>query len=45
MSDNVKADMRMGRSKRLSSQYDEEMQSEAGEDWGGASGETPRGDW
>ncbi|MBA7524642.1 hypothetical protein ES705_16783 [subsurface metagenome] len=45
MSDNVKADMRMGRSKRLSSQYDEEMRNEADEDWGGASGETPRGDW
>ncbi|MBA7528749.1 hypothetical protein ES705_20939 [subsurface metagenome] len=45
MSDNVKADMRMGRGKRLSSQYAEEMESEAGEDWGGASGSTPRGDW
>ncbi len=45
MSDNVKNDMRMGRSKRLSAQYDEEMGSEAGEDWGGASGSTPRGDW
>jgi len=45
MSDNIKADMRMGRSKRLSSRYAEEMESEADEDWGGGSGETPRGDW
>lgn len=45
MSENVKNDMRMGRSKRLSSQYAEEMESEAGEDWGGANGSTPRGDW
>jgi phage terminase large subunit-like protein len=45
MSENVKADMRMGRNKRLSSQYDEEMRNEADEDWGGASGSTPRGDW
>jgi hypothetical protein len=45
MSDKVKDDMRIGRSKRLSAQYDEEMGSEAGEDWGGASGSTPRGDW
>ncbi|MBA7513940.1 hypothetical protein ES705_05958 [subsurface metagenome] len=45
ISENVKNDMRMGRSKRLSSQFAEEMESEAGEDWGGASGSTPRGDW
>ena len=45
MSENVKNQYRMGRNKRLSAQYDEEIQSEADEDWGGASDSTPRGDW
>lgn len=46
-SDKVKNQGRMGRNRRLSSQYDDEMREENEEDWGGASDTTtPRiGDW
>lgn len=45
MSENVKADMRMGRSERPSSRYSREMESETGEDWGGPGRSRPGGDW
>jgi len=44
MSENVKNQMRMGRSKRLSSQYDDEMRGFADQDWGGP-GDQTKPDW
>jgi len=44
ISENIKADRRMGRNRRLSSQYDEEMREEADQDWNGPGDQTTP-DW